>query len=77
MEILLYGFPAVAIVIGLTQVAKRFISDRYIPLVAILLGVTLVSVVVIPYWTTEALIKGLVVGLTASGLYSGAKTTLK
>lgn len=76
LEILIYGFPAVLITIGLTQVVKNFVEKRWIPIVAILFGISLVSLSVWNYWTPEALVKGLVVGLIASGLWSGTKRTL-
>ena len=75
-NILVYGFPAVLITIGLTQVAKKFIEDRWIPIVAILFGIGLVSISVWNYWTPEAIVKGIVVGLISCGSWSATKRTI-
>jgi len=62
----------IAIVAGVTEVAKKLgVSSRYAVVVALALGVGSA------YFLTEALAGGLIVGLSASGLYSGAKSLLK
>ena len=62
----------IAITIGVTEVFKRAfkILNRFIPLVSLVVGLGLSF---IGGFTTEALLMGLVVGLSASGLFSGAK----
>ena len=66
----------VPIVIGLVEVLKRTvgINTRLAPLAALLFGAGLA----LGYGglSFEALLQGVVVGLTAAGLYSSAKTTL-
>ena len=67
-----------AIVIGLVQVAKTMgLPSRYAPLLAIILGV--LGLLVITWFAPEAKVvfTGIVVGLTACGLYSGVKKTIK
>ena len=76
-NILAYGFPAVLIVMGLVQVVKMFVSSKWAVLFSLAFGVGLVSLANYATWTPEALVKGIVVGLCASGLFSGAKAVIK
>lgn len=66
----------VPIVIALVQVARKMgLPTRYAPLLAIVFGAAgTVGLGVIDFPTV---LQGIVVGLTASGLYSGVNTTLK
>ena len=66
----------VPIVIGLVEVLKRVvgINTRLVPLVALLFGAGLA--LGSGGLSFESLLQGVVVGLTAAGLYSSAKTTL-
>lgn len=67
-----------AVIIGMVEAFKRskLLSSRFSPLVAITLGI------VFMYFgsdgdTFNRIIEGVIAGLTASGLYSGTKATLK
>lgn len=62
----------VALVAGVTEALKRGfkIPSRYAVVVSLALGVASA------YFLTEALAAGLIVGLSASGLYSGGKALL-
>lgn len=65
-----------AIVIGLVQAAKQLgLPTKYAPLTAIVLGVA--CTMVAAFFTASAgiIFTGLVIGLSACGLYSGVKTT--
>ncbi len=75
-NILIYGFPAAAIVVGLVQLAKIYIEDRWIPLVAVLVGIAVSSLAAWNYWTPEAVVKGIVLGLVAAGLWDISKKTI-
>ena len=55
------------VVIGLTQVSKKFIAKRFITLVPLVLGV--VGVGFTAGWTVASVFTGLVIGLSAQGLY--------
>lgn len=66
----------IPIVIGLVQVSKIYINNRYAPLLAIVLGIVGSFLVVIDMTIGETLISGIIVGLSASGFYSGTKATL-
>lgn len=77
INILVYGFPLVLIIIGIVQIVKKFVDNsKWYPVVSVLVGMALASLAVYSFWTPEALIKGLVAGLVASGLWSGGKTVL-
>ncbi len=68
----------VALVIGLTEVAKRFgLQNRWLPLLAVLLGVgfNLVFKFFGAEWY-EFLVNGIVVGLAGSGLWDLGKLSV-
>jgi hypothetical protein len=73
---LIGGISAVVIIIGLLQVLKGFGLDaKFTPIVAVVLGLA-VSLGLSYFGETkafEAVVFGLAVGLSAVGLYSGAK----
>lgn len=76
MEILQLSPAIVAlvpVVMGITTVLKNFIDSRYSPIVALALGVA--GSFLFPGATLAAtIVSGIVVGLTASGVYSGVKS---
>jgi len=67
---------AIAVIVGLVQAIKNFgLELRYAPLLSVFLG--LGSAFLFPEATLGLTIfRGLVIGLSASGLYSGVKTTV-
>lgn len=59
---------AVAIITGFTEAVKRFgLPTKYVPLFAIALGVCYAGFIVA--WEPQAIIGGIVAGLTSVGLY--------
>lgn len=61
----------IPVVVALVQVIKQMgLSDRYAPIASIVLGIGLAAVVTTGL--VPIIIGGIVVGLSASGLYSGA-----
>ena len=65
---------AIPLVIGLVQVAKTLgMPSKYAPLTAIIAGMVLIALTGETWQASIA--QGLLVGLAASGLYSGTKTT--
>ena len=74
MQYLIYITP---LTLGLVEAFKRAgISKRYLPLIAIIIGLIL-SFFLHEGYSTSALVEGLVSALTASGIYSGVKATVK
>lgn len=69
---------AIALVTGLVEVIKRAfnLKTRYAPLVSVLFGL-LVSFLFVQANISDTIIAGIVIGLSACGLYSGTKTSLK
>ncbi len=66
----------VPVVLAVTQVVKSFLTDtRYIPVVSIVLGVA--ASFATPHVTDAffTAVQGILIGLSASGLFSGVKTT--
>ena len=66
----------VAITIGLVEAIKRTAPslEKFAPIYALVFGVLLSFS---QGWTVESGLTGLVVGLSASGLYSGTKNLIK
>ena len=68
----------VAIVVGLVEAIKRAVNldSRFAPLVSLVFGVGIMSAVGTDTIAMN-IFEGVIIGLTASGLYSGTKATLK
>ena len=68
-----------AVVVGVTEVIKRLLPDtlksRLAPLISLLLGFG-VSWLVYGF-SKDSVVVGAIIGLTGSGLYSGAKSVIK
>ena len=76
LDILVYGIPAVLLVIGLTEVIKRIgLNSKYAPLVSIGWGIFLL-ILAPAIAFKEAIVKGIFLGLVASGLWSSFKATI-
>ncbi len=56
-----------AVTIGLVQLLKKYINARFVPLSSVVIAVVLALVAGGP--SLESGIKGIIIGLTASGLY--------
>lgn len=64
------------IILGLTEVIKRAgLSSKYAPLLAVFIG--LIYAFLTQGLSVESLTLGIVAALTAMGLYSGTKSTIK
>ncbi len=65
------------VVIGLVEVVKRWADNSKIaPVISILFGVGLYWLVLPRVPASEFVIGGIIIGLMASGLYSGGKTLI-
>lgn len=82
--LLVAGVPISLLIVGLVEAAKRAgLPSRYAGLAAIGIGVALFVAGVAtqtwpeftPWW--EAIIAGVIAGLTASGIYSGMKAVTR
>lgn len=68
---------AIAITVALVEVIKRGgLQSKYAPMVSLVVGIVIVFVSSSLQFSSDVLINGIVVGLSASGLYSGGKATI-
>jgi len=69
-----YNIAIIPLILGLVELFKRAgVSARWSPFVAVILGV-LAGIFYISTDIKEGIIIGLMLGLSASGLYSGTKS---
>lgn len=65
----------VPVILGVVQVVKNVgMSSKYAPLVAIALGIVISGYLNV--FDATNIIQGIILGLSASGLWSGAKTLI-
>lgn len=77
---LIEGVGAVIFIVAIIEILKRFsFNTKYSPIVAIVLGIGM-SIAYLYVGGTElfeAVVQGFAVGLTAVGLFSGAKNSIE
>ena len=66
---------AIGLVVGLTQMMKGYVSDKYTPLISLFFGI--VGGITISGLSVEGAVKGVIYGLTASGFYDNTKIVRK
>ncbi|MGH0448485.1 holin [Bacillus mycoides] len=67
----------IGIVIGLSQIAKTIgLQTKYVPLLNLTLGI-LLGVLFLPFDIKMNVFQGIIIGLSASGLYDHSKITKK
>lgn len=72
----IYNVAIVPLIIGIVQLLKRYgFPTKYSPLAAIFMGVSF-GIFFITHNLKEGIIIGLMLGLSASGLYSGGKNIM-
>lgn len=83
MDLIVVGIPIASAILGITQLAKKLgVSDRAAAPVAVALGVLfgvlakLSEDPAVAAWI-EPILLGLLTGLAAAGLYSGAKAQIE
>jgi len=78
MEIVITTPLIIAIIIGLVEVFKKVgLNKKFAPILSVILGLV-TSFLVIYFADTpvlNAIIGGIIIGLSATGLYSGVKNT--
>ena len=76
MDLVIYGLPIAAVIVGLVELAKgQGLPSRYAPVLAVCLGLLFATLgklddPTVGTWLQTELL-GLITGLSASGLYSG------
>lgn len=73
-----YDIVLVPFILGLVELFKKMgVSKRFLPLIALLIGIAIGVVYIADFdWKQGVLIGGML-GLSASGLYSGTKNTIE
>lgn len=67
-----------ALVIGIVEIAKQIgLNTKYAGLLAVILGILATLGLSFFQVTTTVIFTGIVIGLSAAGLYSGAKALIK
>ncbi|MFS1513608.1 hypothetical protein VQL36_14370 [Chengkuizengella sp. SCS-71B] len=78
MEFQVYDFAIVPIIVALVQLVKQLgLGAKYQPVLSLVLGVVTGIVYVAPGDPKQAILVGIVMGLAASGLWSGAKNIVQ
>ena len=75
MDIMINFGILVPVVMGVTEVIKRGagLKKRYVPFAALILGI--IGAMVVMGFEMSSVIPGVIAGLSASGLWSGVKST--
>lgn len=74
MEIEIYGVILVPLILGLVEVSKRVgLPTKWSPVLAVVLGLLAGIMLLFPEDLRQGVVVGLALGLSATGLYSGAK----
>jgi hypothetical protein len=78
MDKTIFEVALVPVIIGISEAAKRVgFPTKYIPVLNLALGIVAGFVYVAPGNPQEAALVGIALGLSASGLYSGAKNVVE
>lgn len=78
MEFQVYDVAVIPVIIALIQLFKQVgLPNRFAPIVSIALGIVAGFVYIAPGDPAKAVYLGIVIGLSAIGLFSGAKNTVK
>ena len=76
MEI--YDVAIIPLIVGMVELAKKLgLPDKFAAVLSAILGVVIGLVYVAPNDPAKAVLVGLSMGLSASGLYSGVKNTVE
>lgn len=77
-EITVYGIALVPVVTGMVQLLKMSgLPKKYLPISSVILGVLSGYYYLAPDDLPRAIFLGIIVGLSAVGLYSGTKNTMQ
>ncbi|NLK00059.1 MAG: hypothetical protein GX318_02325 [Clostridia bacterium] len=78
MEFHVYGISLIPAIVGIIELAKRFGFPRWLsPILSLVLGFTAAFVYIAPGQPREAILVGIVMGLSSVGLYSGSRSTYR
>jgi hypothetical protein len=74
----IYDVVLIPLIIGIVELLKMYgMPKRFLPVVAIIFGIVGGIVYIYPYDVKAGILIGLMMGLSASGLYSGSKAVVE
>jgi hypothetical protein len=74
----IYDVVLIPLIIGIVELLKMYgMPKRLLPVVAIVFGIVGGIVYIYPYDVKAGILIGLMMGLSASGLYSGSKAVVE
>lgn len=74
----IYDVVIVPLILGIVELFKRAgVNKKVLPFIAIFIGVIIGVVYVAEFNWKQGILVGAMLGLSASGLYSGAKNTVE
>ena len=77
-EFSVYGIALVPVIVAMIELLKRVgVPKKYSPLIALALGITCGFYYLAPGEPQKAVFLGIVIGLSAIGLFSGTKNTME
>jgi Flp pilus assembly protein protease CpaA len=62
----------IAVIVGLSQLAKMYIPNKFVPLLSLILGIV-AGVALLDMSLQEQIFTGIIIGLSSSGLYDQTK----
>lgn len=72
------GIGIIPLLIGILEVLKQIgLRDKLVPLTSLILGIVIGVSFISPVDIKAGIVQGIYIGLSAVGLYSGAKNILK
>lgn len=78
MDVSFAGVAIVPLVVGLSEILKRFgLNIKFVPIVNLVMGLAIGILLLNPTNIRAGMIQGLFIGLSASGLYSGVKNVMQ
>lgn len=73
----IYDVVLIPLIMGIVELFKRAgISKKILPFIALILGIMIGVVYIADFDWKQGILVGAMLGLSASGLYSGTKNTL-
>lgn len=78
MDFQAYDIALLPVIIGLVELLKRLgLPEKFAALASLILGVACGFIYIAPSNPAQAALAGVVLGLSACGLYSGTKNTIE
>lgn len=74
----IYDVVIIPLILGLVELCKKAgVNKKILPFIALVLGIVIGVVYVTDFDLKQGILVGVMLGLSASGLYSGTKNTVE